>query len=521
MPIALYGHGANASTYRKALLLSLMIVVLCMPCMASPTLSVGSKRFTESHVLGEILTELAKKQGVTAVHHAELGNTGIVFQALKSGEIDVYPEYTGTISQELLKDTRPVTTVQMNAQLAPLGLAVGVPLGFNDTYALAMRKDQAQKLGIKTMSDLAKHQDLKFGLSPEFIGRADGWPGVKSTYGLSQAQPSGVDHGLAYEAISQGQIDVMDIYSTDSKISKYNLLVLDDDKHFFPAYDAVLLYRSDLPKRLPAVWSSFQKLQGTIDADAMVKMNADAELNHVGYADIATNFINTTLLKETPTGPLKAQQTSFIQQLFGGDFIALTLQHLGLTFGSLAISIVLGIPLGIWCSRSPAAAQGVLGVVGLIQTIPSLALLAFLVAMVNQIGFVPAVIALSLYALLPIVQNTYTGLTDIPAALQESGEALGLPPGARLWKIELPLARRSILAGIKTSAVINVGTATIAALIGAGGYGERIVQGYTIDDHAVMLSGAIPAAGLALLVQLAFDGLEVLIVPKPLRQKQR
>lgn len=502
------------------LLCTVFLLIRCVPCLANPTLNVGSKRFTESHILGEILTQLAQTQGgVSAEHHAELGNTGIVFQALKSGEIDVYPEYTGTISQELLKDKSPVDMATMNAQLAPLGLSAGVPLGFNDTYALAMRKDQADKLGIKNISDLVQHQNLKFGLSPEFIGRADGWPGVRSAYGLTQAQPNGVDHGLAYEAIAQGQIDVMDIYSTDSKISKYNLLVLNDDKHFFPAYDAVLLYRSDLPQRFPAAWASFQRLQGTINAELMVKMNAAAELDHVEIPEVAKNFIATAILKEKPDTTLQAQQPNFLHQLFGGDFWILTVQHLELTFGSLIVSIIIGIPLGIWCARNTLAAHFILGLVGLVQTIPSLALLAFLIAIVNRIGFLPAAIALSLYALLPIVRNTYTGLLDIPKSLRESAQALGLPASARLIQIELPLAKRSILAGIKTSAVINVGTATIAALIGAGGYGERIVQGYTLDDHLIMLSGAIPAAGLALLVQWAFDGLETLMVPKALRQK--
>ena len=224
----------------------LLFFLLTLPAFAQkPTLNVGSKRFAESRILGEIVTQTANKVGeAQAVHKSGLGNTGIVFAALQSGSIDIYPEYTGTISQELLKSKGKLTLADMNARLAPLGLAAGVPIGFNDTYALAMRGDQAQKLGIKTLSDLAKHPELKLGLSQEFLKRADGWPGVKAAYGLPFASPQGLDHGLAYEALAAGQIDVTDIYSTDSKIAKYHLRVLDDDKHYFPAYDAVLLYRS-------------------------------------------------------------------------------------------------------------------------------------------------------------------------------------------------------------------------------------------------------------------------------------
>jgi len=155
--------------------------------------------------------------------------------------------------------------------------------------------------------------------------------------------------------------------------------------------------------------------------------------------------------------------------------------------------------------------------VGVIQTIPSLALLAFLIPLLQQIGTLPALVALFLYALLPIVRNTYTGLSDIPPHLKESALVLGLPPLARLRLIELPLASRAILGGIKTAAVINVGTATIAAFIGAGGFGERIATGLALNDHGLLLAGAIPAALLALGVQTLFELLDRWLVPAGLR----
>jgi osmoprotectant transport system permease protein len=180
-----------------------------------------------------------------------------------------------------------------------------------------------------------------------------------------------------------------------------------------------------------------------------------------------------------------------------------------------------GVPLGVWAARSRAAAQPILALVGAIQTVPALALLAFLIPLLGMIGTVPALAALFLYSLLPIVRNTYGGLTDIAPHLRESAIALGLPPGARLRRIELPLASRAILAGIKTAAIINVGTATIAAFIGAGGYGERIVTGLALNDHAMLLAGAIPAALLALLVHGAFELLDRWLIPAGLRAGPR
>ncbi|HEY3075110.1 MAG TPA: glycine betaine ABC transporter substrate-binding protein [Burkholderiales bacterium] len=472
------------------------IVLAAIACTAAcashaeDQVRVGSKRFTESYILGEILARAAGGE-----HKPGLGNTGIVLAALKAGAIDVYPEYTGTIAAEIVRLPGNPDLEQLNAALAQQGLAAGVRLGFNNSYALAMREERAQALGIAKLSDLARHPELKFGLSQEFIGRADGWPGLKRAYGLPQPTPSGLDHGLAYEAVGTGRIEVMDVYSTDAKIERYRLRVLEDDRRFFPRYDAVLLYRADLPQRLPKAFGELKKLEGRIDERQMIRMNAAAELEGKSFADAAALF----------AGETKSGERKFLSTLFGADFWRLTREHLVLVGVSLAASIVAGIPLGIAAAKLPRAAQAILGVVGVIQTVPSLALFAFLIALVGTIGVVPALIALFLYALLPIVRNTHTGLTAISRGVRQAAMALGLEAPERLWLIELPLAAPSILAGIKTSAVINVGTATIAAFIGAGGYGERIAAGLALNDNVTLLAGAIPAAALALLVQAAFE----------------
>jgi len=443
---------------------------------------VGSKRFTESYILGEILVRQAGAQ-----FRPGLGNTGIVFAALKAGAIDVYPEYTGTLAREILKLSGNPTLEDLNRALAPHGLAAGIPLGFSNGYALAVREDS----GLKTLSDLARQPALKLGLSQEFVGRTDGWPGLKAAYALPQ-QPTGLDHGLAYEAIAAGKIDVMDIYTTDAKIERYRLRVLEDDRRYFPRYDAVLLYRRGAPVE------ALKKLEGRIDEKLMIRMNAAAELEGKSFAQAAGLFF----------GEDSAKRRSFLDVLFGPDFWRLTGEHLLLVFVSVAASVVVGVPLGTAAAKLPRAAQPILAAVGVVQTIPALAMLAFLIALVGTIGTAPALIALFLYALLPIVQNTHSGLVQGTRGLAQAGRALGLRPGQILARIELPLATPAILAGIKTSAVINVGTATIAAFIGAGGYGERIAQGLALNDNAMLLAGAVPAAALALIVQGLFALLE-------------
>ena len=205
--------------------------------------------------------------------------------------------------------------------------------------------------------------------------------------------------------------------------------------------------------------------------------------------------------------------------MFGRDFWRLTLEHVVLVFASLAMSVALGIPLGIWAERFPAVRHWILGAVGILQTVPSLALLAFLIAALNRIGTLPAIIALFLYGLLPVVRNTEAGLSAVPWLLKQAATALGLSTRTTLRLIELPLAAPTILAGIKTSAVINVGTATIAAFIGAGGYGERIVAGLAVNDHVLLLAGAVPAAVMALLIEWGFAVLERQVISPGLRKR--
>ncbi len=495
------------------------LAILMMAQAAAAELRIGSKRFTESYILGEIVAQAARSANEDAVvHRRGLGNTAIVLGALESGEIDVYPEYTGTIAREILKlDTVP-SLPELNLRLAPMGLAAAIPLGFNNSYALALSGDAASAMSIATIADLAAHPGLRLGLSQEFLGRADGWPGLKARYLLPFATPRGLDHGLAYEAMAAGQIDVIDVYSTDAKIDRYGLRLLTDDRGYFPRYDAVLLFRAGLPLRAPRSFAALRSLEGSIDATRMRAMNAEAELAGKDFGAIAADFLRAgTSAKGRDVQSPSPPNATFMDKLFGPYFWRLTGEHLGLVFFSLAASVVLGIPLGVLAARTPGLRGTILGSVGVIQTLPALAVLAMLIPLTGRIGPVPAFIALVLYALLPIVRNTFSGLNQIPQSMKQAAAALGLGSGTILVHIELPLAGPTILTGIRTSAVIGVGTATIAAFVGAGGFGERIVTGLALNDNATLLAGALPAAALALLIEGGFNLCEYWIVPEGLR----
>ncbi|HEX4640698.1 MAG TPA: glycine betaine ABC transporter substrate-binding protein [Chthoniobacterales bacterium] len=467
---------------------------------AEPVL-IGSKKFTESYVLAEIAKRALAKTGVPVEHRQGMGGTIILWQALQSNQIAAYPEYTGTIAEEILKSPG-ATLDEMRDQLAKSGVGMTADLGFNNTYALVMRRDVAEQRQIRTISDLRNHPELKLGLTHEFLDRRDGWRPLLEKYRLSAQNVVGIDHGLGYGALRNGSIDVKDAYSTDAKIGEYQLIALEDDLHFFPQYKAVFLYRLALP---PNVITGLRSLEGAIDEKRMIELNAAAER--------LKNYAQAADLYFAGSSSPASMEESFPHKLWRW-----TARHLQLAGFSLLLAVAVGIPLGIAASRGGAIGQVILGFAGAVQTIPSLALLALLVP-IPFFGISPrtAIVALFLYGLLPIVRNTATGLQDIAKPIRESAVALGLEPAARLWKIYLPMASRSILGGIKTSAVINVGTATLGALIGAGGLGEPILSGLNLNDHVTILQGAIPAAILALLVQWSFDLLDRLLIPKGLR----
>ena len=459
---------------------------------------IGSKAFTESTLVAEMAAQLARSAGVETNHRRERGGSRILWEALLTGEIDAYPEYTGTLAQELLPGPG-----DLQDRVASKGVVMSRSLGFSDSYALGMQRRVAEHLGLRSLEDLARHAALRLGLSNEFMDRKDGWPALRAAYRLPHPDVRGMEHDVALRALASRAIDATDLYTTDAEIAAYDLVVLEDVRHFFPDYQAVLLWRKDLPERAA---QALRQLAGRISARDMIDMNARVKLRREPESIVAADFLSRALgVSVAARADSRARRIA-----------ARTVEHLELVAISLAAALIIAVPLGVAAARKPRAGQLLLGVVGLVQTIPSLALLVFMIPILG-IGARPAIAALFLYSLLPIVRNTAAGLSGIAPEIRDSAEALGLTRVARLRLIELPLASPSILAGVQTAAVIDVGTATLGALIGAGGYGQPILTGIRLADLGLILEGAVPAAALALLAQALFELLGRAAVPRGLR----
>lgn len=475
------------------------IVVLIMSLCAATTAVAdatvfGSKAFTESVILGELAAQLTREAGHRAEHRRQLGGTRVLWSALVRGDIDCYPEYTGTLRTEIFADKNLAGDDQLRAALTKESVWTSTPLGFNNTYVLGMRRDRAAALGITRLSQLADHPTLRLGFSNEFMERVDGWPGIRAHYRLPQKDVRGLAHDLAYRGLESGALDITDLYSTDAEIVHYDLTTLEDDAKFFPAYDAVIVCRNDVAA---PVLESLNRLGGRLTEAVMTKLNARAALDREPETQIAANFLRDQL-HVSASAEVDGRAVRIWQR---------TREHLAMVGISLGLAVLVAIPLGIVAFYRRAVGRVVFAVADVLQTLPALALLVFLIPWLG-IGYAPAVVALFLYSLLPILRNTHTGLADVPRDLRESAEALGLPRTAQLRYVELPLAARSILSGIRTAAVINVGTATLGALIGAGGYGQPILTGIRLDDTNLILEGAVPAALLALFVQWGFGRME-------------
>ncbi len=486
------------------------LLLLGTSCDRHRETRVGSKLDVESVTLGELACQLIRQTGSGVDFRERLGGTHVAWEALVSGQIDVYPEYTGTLSNQILAGSGITSDQDIRRALAGRGILMTRPLGFSNTYAIGMREADASRLGIRKLSDLRSAPNVRLGFSNEFLSRADGWAGLRERYRLPQQNVRGMEHALSYPALNDGAIDATDLYSTDAEIRQYHLRVLIDDLHYFPDYSALYVYRADWAAKFPAAAAALSRLEGRISEADMTAMNARVKIDHVPAGTVAAEF-----LKQTPGngGESEISQASVTRQILDR-----TREHLWLVGTSLLAAILAGLPLGVLAARFPLTGRAILATVAVLYTIPALALLVFLIPRLG-IGSRPAIAALFLYSLLPIVRNTHAGLVGIAPSLRESAAALGLPPITRLLRIELPLAAGSILAGVKTAAVINIGTATLGALVSAGGYGEPILSGLTLGDKGLMLQGAIPAAVMALAAQGLFELAERRLIPPALRRK--
>lgn len=475
---------------------------------------IGCKQDVEGQVLAEIMAQLLEDRGFTVQRRFSLGGTKIVFDALATRAIDVYPEYSGTIEQEILRQpntsfarTRELLKSRYNLELLEF-------FGFSNSYALALSRAKAERLELRRISDLAKHPNLRLGFSNEFLNRKDGWPGLASAYGLS-VRPVGLEHALAYQAMRDDKLDITDAYSTDGDLKKLDCVLLEDDRRYFPPYLAAPLVRAELDDRAKR---TLELLRCTSTEAEMQALNESVQ-DGKKVSDVAAQFLRRKgLLTGSGLAPETAADELAARSIDWSFLLSCTVTHLRLTVLSLLAAMAVAIPLGIAAYRLRTFSKGILYVAGVLQTIPSIALLAFLIPFFG-IGAEPAIVALFLYALLPILRNTATALFSIDPVLRKVSVGMGLTGWQRLRYVELPLAAPTILAGIKTAAVINIGTATLAAFIGAGGLGEPIVTGLALNDPSLILQGAIPAALLAVLTELGFELLERGLIPRHLLQK--
>ncbi len=516
---------------RRAVLAALMVVVCApLPALAdlpvAPTVIVGAKNFTEGAVLGELMAQVLEVHaGVRVERRFNLAGTQVAFDALCSGGIDLYAEYTGTGLRDIMGDASPVGTASAafsrvsSAFSERYGLVWLAPFGFNNTYVLMMRSEPARRLGISSVSDLAAHP-LRYGMSHEFLERQDGMQGLRQVYDLNVSSLVGMEHDLAYRALAEGAIDVSDGYSTDAKIVTQNLVALRDDKHFFPPYEGAPLVRRTLLTQVPAAVEALALLAGRLDDETMRRLNHQVEGENRSPAEVASTFlIGLGLAHEAVGSP--ARERSLLALLWQRRVVTFDLAawHLVLTTSAEMLACLVAIPLGIVVSRKPRLAAVALAAAGVLQTVPSIALLAFMLPLFG-IGAKTAIAALFLYGLLPILRNTVTGLRSVDRRVTEVGIGLGMSPRQLLRQVELPLAAPVILAGVRTSTVINIGTATLAAFIGAGGLGEPIVTGLTVTDINLILSGALPAALLAVGVDGLLAQVERWATPRGLRLEQ-
>lgn len=477
--------------FKLFLFLSLLLPPTLASSENSEVITIGSKRFTENYIIAEIFAQLLESENFIVKRQMGLGGTMVAYNALKTNEIDIYPDYTGTIAESITK-TKEHNIETINRVLSKDQVTMLTPLGFDNTYCLIMKQDIARTLGIKTISDLNKHPSLIGAISFEFQARSDGWKNLKKVYSLTN-NIRGIDIPLTYEALHKDKVDFAEAYSTEPLIQKMNFIVLEDDKNFFPKYEAIPLAHKNISEQAKSI---LNRLEGKINNDVIMKLN-NLAVNKVPIKKIANDYLIETKLIHSKN---KKEYKSGISwpQLFER-----TKTHLFLTGFAVLLATLVAVPLASFFSSNKKVSQFLLSFTGILQTIPSIALLTFMIPLFG-IGFKPAIVGLFIYSLLPILRNTHTAMTSIDPRIIIAAKGIGLYPSEIFWSVKFPLAFPTILAGIRTATTLNIGTATLAAFIGAGGLGEPIVTGLALNDSALVLQGAIPAAALAILIDSCF-----------------
>ena len=446
----------------------------------SDEILIGAKKFTEgnisAHIVSQLISRIDPSQKTRVLEN--LGGTGIVTAAIKSKEVDIYVDYTGTLINSFKSDRR-----RLEDDLLKEGIYLGPELGFNNSYGLAV----GPKSSRLKISDI-KESD-RIGVSHEFYKRKDGYESLKDHYGFN-ITPTAVEHSLLYNSLSSDHLDIIEVYTTDAKIRKNNLRVLKDDKKFFPRYDAVVLVNKEfMEDNAELVDSLFTEIEKNIDNNKIMNANYLVEEQGLTYAQAAGHVTKTHVDGSS-------------NELL--DILPYFLDHFKYLIITVILCVVVGVPLGAISAKSKKMEKWIVGTVSVLQTIPSLALLVFLIPIFG-LGEVTTLIALVLYGLLPIVKNTYNGVKNIPTELIEFSDLIQMSKLQKLFIIELPLAKEEILTGVRITSVMTVGLTVIASFIGAGGLGMLIVTGLSLNDTDMILRGAIPSALMALVIEFFFQ----------------
>ncbi len=497
---------------------------------------VASKPFGESYLLAEMFAQLLERAGRTVERRPGLGATEVAFSAIRTGAIDVYPEYVGTgliailgdsVSAEMRGDPRVAFAHVATRSLSRFGVHWLAPLGFQNGYAIAVRRETAAQHKLRTLSDLAASPvRLTAGFTSDFIGRSDGWPGLRAAYGITLKDIRPLAPAVKYEAVATRAVDIIDGYSTDGLLAKYDLVTLMDDRHFFPPYEAAALVSARLMSDDPAAAAALSSLSGRLSEGRMRAWNRAIEVDRRPIPDVAREALSAVGLGDSATVATAAAEappvhSGFWRFMFDRrrETLRLVGEHLRLVLLALLAAIAVAVPLGLWLANRATLSEVVMQGLGVVQTIPGLALLAFMIPVLG-IGAVPAFVALFVYALLPIARATIAGLRIADPDAAAAVQAMGATPRQALLWVRLPLAAPIVLSGIRTAAVLTIGTATLAAFIGGGGLGEPIVTGLALADMRLVLSGAIPAAVLAVTVDAMLALAERMVAPAHTRLRR-
>lgn len=486
------------------------------------TIIVGSKEFTEELILGNIMKLLLEQNGFAVNDRIGLSGTMTNHMALVNGDIDVYMEYTGTAYTVILKQTKPIYDPHQVYEFVKKeyekrwNLTWLRPANFDNSNALVMKKDESDRLGIKTISELALYvrqhpEKLSFATNAEFLSRPDGLTLLEKHYGFAFPQDKIVkmDIGLTYVALNDGKVDVAMGFSTDAAIKKFGLATLDDDKRFFPIYNPAPVVRQEVLDRYPQVKEILDQIGPRLTTDQMILMNYEVEVEGHNPQDVAREWLQKEgLVVQNNNTSSVIFSSSTIQNI--GYLVQKISQHLEVSAISVAVAILIGLGLGTVLAsvQSKIIPTIVLTLVTIIFTIPSIAMFGFMMPIFG-LGLVPSIIALVLYAQIPILRNTYTGLSNVSSSIINAAEGLGLDKQEILFKIKFPMAAPVIMAGIRSSVVLTIGIATIASLIGAGGLGDMIFHGIEQGNTELILTGTIPVAVLAVTTDLGLKFTEV------------